>query len=87
MLKLKIKKNTTKKLIKDLIKYFLLCFSNNNVRQIDNKKSIKGNLFPDKIMPVKVIKKEKNNQKRIFIVKGFKKRGMVKKANKENLCR
>ena len=44
------------------------------------------NLFPDKIMPDKIIKKSRRLiSKEYFFGKFLKKRGIVKKANKENL--
>ena len=88
MLKLKSNTNIIEKLITIFKKYFRFCFSKKITKKIKSKNNIKGNLFPDKIMPDKIIKKSRRLiSKEYFFGKFLKKRGIVKKANKENLCK
>ena len=68
------------------IRNFLVCFWNNSIKLMQKIKSIIGILFPDKIMPVKIIKNKIGIMIFINLFKKFlKNKGIKKKVNKENL--
>ena len=81
-----INKNIIEKKTINEIKYFLVCFWNKTIKQIESKKRIKGILLPERRIPTKKIRN------RIGIVyfkylwlRLLKKIGIIKKENIENL--
>ena len=85
MLKLKTKKKVREKIIINGKKNFLVCFWNNITRQSANINSIKGILFPERIIPIKKMRNKKGIIILKFTFKFLKNNGRTKKVKRENL--